>query len=209
MSSWPPITASTAGRWARSRLPARSRSAPPSRRRLTVRWVPYGDAGALAKAVTPDVAGVFLEPTLGESGVIPAPGGYLRAARTPRPRPAPRSCSIDPKRRRPHRRVVRLPPRTSCPMSLPSKASARPADRRVHCLASTATAFAAGDHGSTFGATPVSCAAALARAQHHRRRGHPRQRHQGRRAADGRPRAIALCCGRRGSGPVVSRPCSA
>src|SRR6266567_5186420 len=48
---------------------------------LTVRFVPYGDAGALRAAVGPDVAAVFLEPGLGESGVVPAPEGYLLAAR--------------------------------------------------------------------------------------------------------------------------------
>ena len=48
---------------------------------LTVRFVPYGDAGALRAAVGADVAAVFLEPGLGESGVVPAPEGYLRAAR--------------------------------------------------------------------------------------------------------------------------------
>src|SRR6185437_84112 len=46
-----------------------------------VRFVPYGDPDALRTAVGPDVAAVFLEPGLGESGVIPAPEGYLAAAR--------------------------------------------------------------------------------------------------------------------------------
>ena len=48
---------------------------------LTVRFVPYGDAAALRAAVGSDVAAVFLEPGLGESGVVPAPEGYLPAAR--------------------------------------------------------------------------------------------------------------------------------
>ena len=48
---------------------------------LTVRFVPFGDADALRAAVGPDCAGVFLEPCLGEGGVVPAPEGYLRAAR--------------------------------------------------------------------------------------------------------------------------------
>jgi acetylornithine aminotransferase len=46
-----------------------------------VRFVPYGDAGALAAAVGADTAAVFLEPTLGEGGVVPAPPGYVAAAR--------------------------------------------------------------------------------------------------------------------------------
>ena len=48
---------------------------------VDVRFVPYGDAAALAEAVGPDCAAVFLEPTLGEGGVVPAPDGYLKAAR--------------------------------------------------------------------------------------------------------------------------------
>jgi acetylornithine/N-succinyldiaminopimelate aminotransferase len=48
---------------------------------LTVRFVPFGDAAALSEAVDADCAAVFLEPCLGEGGVVPAPPGYLRAAR--------------------------------------------------------------------------------------------------------------------------------
>ena len=48
---------------------------------VEVRFVPYGDADALAAAAGPDCGAVFLEPCLGEAGVVPAPDGYLRAAR--------------------------------------------------------------------------------------------------------------------------------
>ena len=48
---------------------------------IDVRFVPYGDPDALRAAVGPDCAAVFLEPGLGEGGVVPAPAGYLRAAR--------------------------------------------------------------------------------------------------------------------------------
>jgi acetylornithine aminotransferase len=44
-------------------------------------FVPYGDADALRAAVTPGTAAVFLEPALGEGGVVPAPPGYLALAR--------------------------------------------------------------------------------------------------------------------------------
>jgi acetylornithine/N-succinyldiaminopimelate aminotransferase len=46
-----------------------------------VRFVPYGDAAALRAAVSERTAAVFLEPTLGEGGVVPPPPGYLQAAR--------------------------------------------------------------------------------------------------------------------------------
>lgn len=46
-----------------------------------VTHVPYGDTGALAAAVSDDTAAVFLEPIMGESGVVVPPDGYLGAAR--------------------------------------------------------------------------------------------------------------------------------
>jgi acetylornithine/N-succinyldiaminopimelate aminotransferase len=46
-----------------------------------VTHVPYGDADALAAAVGDDTAAVFLEPIMGESGIVVPPDGYLAAAR--------------------------------------------------------------------------------------------------------------------------------
>ncbi|MFG2605346.1 acetylornithine transaminase [Streptomyces sp. NPDC048514] len=46
-----------------------------------VTHVPYGDAQALAAAVTEETALVVLEPVQGENGVIVPPAGYLKAAR--------------------------------------------------------------------------------------------------------------------------------
>ncbi|OEU96743.1 acetylornithine transaminase [Streptomyces oceani] len=46
-----------------------------------VSHVPYGDPEALRAAVSTDTALVILEPVQGEKGVVPAPEGYLRAAR--------------------------------------------------------------------------------------------------------------------------------
>lgn len=46
-----------------------------------VTHVPYGDAQALAAAVTDETALVVIEPLQGENGVVVPPAGYLKAAR--------------------------------------------------------------------------------------------------------------------------------
>jgi acetylornithine aminotransferase len=46
-----------------------------------VTFVPYGDADALAAAVTDETAAVVLEPVQGEAGVVVPPENYLREAR--------------------------------------------------------------------------------------------------------------------------------
>ncbi|ANW65144.1 acetylornithine aminotransferase [Mycobacterium sp. djl-10] len=46
-----------------------------------VTHVPYGDVKALARAVDSSTAAVFLEPIMGEGGVVVPPPGYLAAAR--------------------------------------------------------------------------------------------------------------------------------
>ncbi|MEU9442089.1 acetylornithine transaminase [Streptomyces sp. NPDC048304] len=46
-----------------------------------VTHVPYGDAQALAAAVTEETALVIIEPIQGENGVVMPPAGYLKAAR--------------------------------------------------------------------------------------------------------------------------------
>jgi acetylornithine/N-succinyldiaminopimelate aminotransferase len=132
---------------------------------LDVTFVPYGDREALAAAVRPDTAAVVLEPTLGEGGVVPPPAGYLAAARATCDRNgallvldevqggigrtgawfAHQHEDVQPD-------VVTLA--KGLGGGLPIGA----------CLATGAAAEALrkGDHGSTFGGNPVSCAAALA-----------------------------------------------
>jgi acetylornithine aminotransferase len=132
---------------------------------IDVTFVPYGDADALAAAVDDTVAAVFLEPTLGEAGVIPPPAGYLTAARA--------ACDaagtllvIDEVQggigrtgvwfAHQHEGVV--PDIVSVAKGL---GGGLPIGG---CLATgdAAEALQKGDHGSTFGGNPVSCAAALA-----------------------------------------------
>jgi acetylornithine/N-succinyldiaminopimelate aminotransferase len=132
---------------------------------LTVRFVPFGDAAALRAALGPDCAAAFLEPALGEGGVVPAPEGYLRAARE--------ACDeagallvID--------EIQSAIGRTGAWFAHQVE-GVRP---DVLTLAKglggglpigacvgfgrCGTGFAKGDHGSTFGGNPVACAAALA-----------------------------------------------
>jgi acetylornithine aminotransferase len=132
---------------------------------LAVRFVPFGDDGALRAAVGPDCAAVFLEPCLGEGGVVPAPEGYLRAAREACDQ-AGAMLVID--------EVQSAIGRTGAWFAHQAE-GVRP---DVLTLAKGlggglpigacvgfgdyGTGFAKGDHGSTFGGNPVACAAALA-----------------------------------------------
>jgi len=132
---------------------------------LTVRFVPFGDVAALRAAVGSDCAAAFLEPCLGEGGVVPAPDGYLRAARE--------ACDqvgallvID--------EIQSAIGRTGAWFAHQAD-GVRPDVLTVAkglggglpigaCVGfgEYGVGFAKGDHGSTFGGNPVACAAALA-----------------------------------------------
>jgi acetylornithine/N-succinyldiaminopimelate aminotransferase len=130
-----------------------------------IQVVPFGDADALEHVVDSSVAAVFLEPIQGEGGVIPAPPGYLVAARQITQRHgtllvldevqtgigrtgkwfAHQASDIQPD-------IVTIA--KGLGGGLPIGA----------CIAFGAAAefFGPGMHGTTFGGNPISCAAALA-----------------------------------------------
>ena len=130
-----------------------------------VRWVEYGDAAALARAVDGQTAAVVLEPTQGEGGVIPAPAGYLAAARA--------ACDaagallvLDEIQSGigrtgawfAHQAEGVTPDVLTLAKGL---GGGLPIGACVG-FGDSATALRAGDHGSTFGGNPIACAAALA-----------------------------------------------
>jgi acetylornithine/N-succinyldiaminopimelate aminotransferase len=132
---------------------------------LIVRFVPFGDAGALRAAVGPDCAAVFLEPALGEGGVVPAPEGYLSAAREACDQ-AGALLVVD--------EIQTGIGRTGAWFAHQAE-GVRPDVLTLAkglggglpigaCigLGECGAGFAKGDHGSTFGGNPVACAAALA-----------------------------------------------
>jgi acetylornithine/N-succinyldiaminopimelate aminotransferase len=132
---------------------------------VDVRFVPYGDAAALAEAVGPDCAAVFLEPALGEGGVIPPPDGYLKAARAACDQ-AGALLVLDEIQSGigrtgewfAHQREGVLPDVLTLAKGL---GGGLPIGACIG-IGRCGSALGKGDHGSTFGGNPVACAAALA-----------------------------------------------
>jgi acetylornithine/N-succinyldiaminopimelate aminotransferase len=132
---------------------------------VEVRFVPYGDADALAASIGPDCAGVFLEPCLGEGGIVPAPPGYLKAARA--------ACDaagallvLD----EIQSGIGRTGAWFACQaegvmpdvITLAKGLGGGLPIGACIGIGPAGGALGRGDHGSTFGGNPVACAAALA-----------------------------------------------
>jgi acetylornithine/N-succinyldiaminopimelate aminotransferase len=130
-----------------------------------VTFVDYGDVDALRAAVSPRTAAVFVEPTLGEGGIVPPPAGYLAAARD--------ICDAS--------GALLVVDEVQSGIGRTGHWFASLADGvrpdlltlakglggglpigACLGLGPTGELFAPGDHGSTFGGNPVACAAALA-----------------------------------------------
>jgi acetylornithine/N-succinyldiaminopimelate aminotransferase len=130
-----------------------------------VTFVPYGDADALAVAVTDETAAIVLEPIQGEAGVVVPPDGFLAAARAIADQHgallwfdevqsgmgrtgrwlASQAAGVTPD-------IVTLAKGLGGGFPVGACIGLGPA----------ATLFEPGNHGTTFGGNPVACAAALA-----------------------------------------------
>jgi acetylornithine aminotransferase len=130
-----------------------------------VRFVPYGDADALRAATGTDVAAVFLEPGLGESGVVPAPEGYLAAARAACDQ-AGALLVLDEIQSGIGRTGAWFAHQTAGVrpdvLTLAKGLGGGLPIGACVGLGPVGSGFSQGDHGSTFGGNPVACAAALA-----------------------------------------------
>ncbi|GAA0382163.1 acetylornithine aminotransferase [Acrocarpospora corrugata] len=130
-----------------------------------VRFVPYGDADALAKAVDENCAAVFLEPTQGEAGVVPPPDGYFAAAREIATRTGALLVADEIQSaigRTGHWFAHQADGVVPDLLTLAKGLGGGLPIGAVVGFGAAGTIFAKGDHGSTFGGNPISCAAALA-----------------------------------------------
>jgi acetylornithine/N-succinyldiaminopimelate aminotransferase len=130
-----------------------------------VRHVPFGDLGALEAALGPTTAAFIVEPLLGESGVVPAPEGYLEGARELTRRKGVLLCLDEIQtgmgrtgRMWAHEWTAATPDLMSIAKALAGgfPAGALLASEEVGAHLSP------GSHGSTFGGNPLASAVALA-----------------------------------------------
>jgi ornithine--oxo-acid transaminase len=128
--------------------------------------IPFGDAGALEQAITPNTVGFLVEPIQGEGGVIVPPTGYLKDAR--------RICDEN--------NVMLILDEIQTGLGRTGKLFAEEHDGIESDLTIIGKAlsggfypvsavlsnkevlgvFKPGDHGSTFGGNPLACAVARA-----------------------------------------------
>ncbi|NEM08941.1 acetylornithine transaminase [Geodermatophilus normandii] len=130
-----------------------------------VRYVPYGDAGALAGVVSERTAMVLLEPMLGEGGVQPPPPGYLAAAaRTAGDAGA--LFAVDEVQtgtgRTGHWFAHQADGLQPDVVTLAKALGGGLPIGATLAFGDAAELLTAGSHGSTFGGNPIACAAALA-----------------------------------------------
>jgi acetylornithine aminotransferase len=130
-----------------------------------VTFVDYGDVDALRAAVTSDTAAVFVEPTLGEGGIVAPPSGFLTAVRDICDR-AGALMVVDEVQsgigRTGHWFACQAEGVRPDVVTLAKGLGGGMPIGACLGIGAAGELFEPGDHGSTFGGNPVSCAAALA-----------------------------------------------
>ncbi len=128
-----------------------------------VTFVPYGDADALAAAVTDRTAAILLEPMQGEAGVVVPPAGYLAAARAVADHHGALLWldEVQTGMGRTGRWFAHTDVRPDIVTLAKGLAGGFPIGACIG-LGEAGTMLEPGNHGTTFGGNPVACAAALA-----------------------------------------------
>ena len=127
--------------------------------------IPFGDVAALESVVDSDTAAVFIEPILGEGGVIPAPDGFLQAAREITTRAGALLVLDEVQTGLGRCGSWFLYQQTGIVPDVITLAKGLGGGLPLGaCIGVGAAAdlFKPGHHGTTFGGNPVSCAAGLA-----------------------------------------------
>ncbi|HKX48298.1 MAG TPA: acetylornithine/succinylornithine family transaminase [Gaiellaceae bacterium] len=125
-----------------------------------VRFVPLNDIDALRAAVDAEVGLILLEPILGEGGVIPLERAFVEAAAELEPLLCFDEVQTGAGRTGTFFAFEQLGVRPDLVTLAKGLANGLPLGALLVADGSVG-AFAPGDHGSTFGGNPVSCAAAL------------------------------------------------
>jgi acetylornithine aminotransferase len=130
-----------------------------------VRFVEFGDVAELRSAVTERTAAVFVEPGLGEGGVVPVPPGYLAAAREVCDATGALLVADEVQsgigRTGSWFATLAEGVRPDVITLAKGLGGGLPIGACIG-IGAAGDLFAPGDHGSTFGGNPVACAAALA-----------------------------------------------
>ena len=128
--------------------------------------IPYGDADALAKAITPRTAAFLVEPIQGEGGIVVPPPGYLaQCARICRDRRVLLICDEIQTGLGRTGRLLASEHDGVAPDGVILGKALGGGLLPVSAFAATndvMQVFAPGDHGSTFGGNPLAAAVALA-----------------------------------------------
>ncbi|MFC0436547.1 acetylornithine transaminase [Kutzneria buriramensis] len=127
--------------------------------------IPFGDVAALESTVDGDTAAVFVEPILGEGGVIPAPDGFLQAAREITAKAGALLVLDEVQTGMGRCGTWFLYQQTGIVPDVVTLAKGLGGGLPLGAcigIGAAAELFKPGHHGTTFGGNPVSCAAGLA-----------------------------------------------